>query len=105
MTVTGKGRCNVRTFDEEVAAATKDGKTKWPLDCGCKSDHYYAKCATHVNEYHEDMARRMGIVDLQYPGKMLDTDQGRDQVLQEIRKRLSLHPTKICLIKFTPEAR
>lgn len=93
----------MKTFDEEVALATKDGKVKWPLDCGCKSDHYYGKCDLHQQEYHEDMARRMGIVDLQYNASQLDTDQGRDQFTAEIKQRLVLHPMKPILLKIKPE--
>lgn len=93
----------MKTFEEEKQLSIVDGKTKWPLNCGCTGDHYYARCGSHQQEYHEDQGRRMGIVDLKYSAQLFGTDQGRDQVIREINQRIALHPTKPILIKITPE--
>lgn len=95
----------MKTFDEEKQLAIIDEKIKWPLNCGCTGEHYYARCARHQQEYHEDHGRRMGIVDLQYNAALLNTDQGRDLIISDLKKRVALHPTKPMLIKIMPEVK
>lgn len=95
----------MKLFAEAMAAAIKDGKVKWPLDCGCKSEHYHAKCETHQAEQREDDGRRMGIADLSYSAEMFWSDQGRDQIIQEIKKSLTARPTKKLIIHLRPEAK
>jgi len=86
-------------------AATKDGKVKYPLDCGCSSDHYHGLCEYHKEEVIVDQRRLMGIADLRFSHRDF-TDLPRFvKTLQAIKLQLISNPTKSCIIKVIPETK
>jgi hypothetical protein len=85
----------------KLAATGPDGKTKWPLPCGCKSNHYYAMCDDHIREYHEDAARRMGVPDLQViTESAVISEAAWRQLRIDVEVNLALRPTKPLVVRF-----
>lgn len=95
----------VKTLAETRFDATKDGKVKYPLDCGCTGEHYHSLCGIHRDEVIADHRRLMGIADLKFTHRDF-TDLPRLVIaLQAIKLQLISNPTKSCIIKVTPETK
>jgi hypothetical protein len=83
--------------------ALKNGKVKYPLECGCSGEHYNSLCDGHQNEYLEDMRRLMGIADMRFTHRDFTDLQRLVQALHAIKLQLISNPTKSCIIKIIPE--
>jgi hypothetical protein len=77
-------------------------KTRYPLPCGCHGPKYISKCNIHQVEQIEEDARRIGIVDLVFSHRDFTDLASLIKTLHDIKLRLISNPTKICLIKVTP---
>lgn len=95
----------MKTLAEVRFNATKDGKIKYPLDCGCTGEHYHSLCDGHREEVISDNRRLMGIADLRFTHRDF-TDLPRLVIaLQAIKLQLISNPTKSCIIKVIPETK
>lgn len=84
------------------AESTKDGKVKYPLDCGCSSDHYHGLCDGHKNEVIDDQRTLMGIPRLRFTHRDFLDLPSLVNTLQAIKLQLISNPTKSCIIKVAP---
>ena len=84
-------------------AAMKDGKVKYPLDCGCASELYHNLCEAHKNEHIDDQRRLMGIPALTFTHRDFTDLPRLALALHAIKLHLISSPTKACLIKINPE--
>lgn len=57
----------------------------YPLACGCTGPSYYALCAKHQEARREQDRYAMGIPSDSIHVTMLDSDQGRDELLKRLR--------------------
>lgn len=92
----------VKLLAEAREDATKDGKVKYPLDCGCSSEHYHGLCDGHKNEIIEDQRTLMGIPHLRLTHRDFLDLPSLVKTLHAIKLQLISNPTKSCLIKIAP---
>lgn len=92
----------IKTLDEMRLASTVNGQVKYPLECGCKSEHYYGMCSGHQAEHVADQARRMGIADLRFTHRDFLDLPSLVRTLHAVKLQLISNPTKSCIIKVIP---